>query len=81
MVTVTVQLFASYAESFGAPALEIPITPGTSVNDLIRQIRTLPGSEMVRDTARVAINRQFALPDQLVDPGDEVALIPPVAGG
>ena len=79
--TVTVQLFASYAESFGATALELPITPGTSVNDLIRQIRSLPGSEIVSDTARVAVNRQFAFPDQLVDPGDEVALIPPVAGG
>jgi molybdopterin converting factor small subunit len=79
--TVTVQLFASYAECFGTNALEIPITPGTSVNDLIRQIRALPGSEIVRDSARVAINRQFARPDQLVGPGDEVALIPPVAGG
>jgi molybdopterin converting factor small subunit len=81
MSTVTVQLFAAYAESFGTTALEIPIKAGTSVSDLIGAIRALPGSEIVRDSARVAINRQFAFPDQVVDPSDEIALIPPVAGG
>jgi molybdopterin converting factor small subunit len=29
----------------------------------------------------VAINRKFATHDQLVDARDEIALIPPVAGG
>lgn len=81
MSAVTVQLFASYAESFGTTSLEIPVTAGMSVDDLIRQIRALPGSEIVRDSARVAVNRQFAFPDQIIDPGDEIALIPPVAGG
>jgi molybdopterin converting factor subunit 1 len=81
MSTVTVQLFASYAESFGTTAIEISITAGMSVSDLIQQVRALPGSEIVRDSARVAVNRQFAFPDQLIDSGDEIALIPPVAGG
>jgi molybdopterin converting factor subunit 1 len=81
MSTVTVQLFASYAESFGTTALEIPVKAGTSVSDLISAIRALPGSEIVRDSVRVAVNRQFASPEQVIDPRDEVALIPPVAGG
>lgn len=81
MSTVTVQLFASYAERFGASALQVPIQAGMSVGDLIRHIRALPGSEIIRDSARVAVNRQFASPDQVIDPRDEIALIPPVAGG
>jgi len=81
MSTVTVQLFASYAESFGTSALEVAVSPGTTVSDLIRHIRSLPGSEIVRDSARIAVNRQFAFPDQIIEPRDEIALIPPVAGG
>jgi len=34
-----------------------------------------------RATIRVAINQDFARPDQAVAPGDEVALFPPVTGG
>jgi molybdopterin converting factor small subunit len=79
--TVTVQLFASYAELLGAPTVELPITPGTTVQDLLIRLRSLPGASSLPVTPRVAVNRSFANPDQLVAPSDEVALIPPVAGG
>jgi len=79
--TVTVQLFASYAELLGAPSVELPITPGTTVQDLLIRLRSLPGASSLPVTPRVAVNRSFANPDQLVAPSDEVALIPPVAGG
>jgi molybdopterin converting factor small subunit len=79
--TVTVQLFASYAESFGGPVLEIPLDPGSTVADLVRSIRLLPGAYVLPETPQVAINRKFASFTQVVGPRDEVALIPPVAGG
>jgi molybdopterin converting factor small subunit len=79
--TVTVQLFASYAESFGGPTLEIPLIPGSTVRDLVDNIRSLPGAYILPASPRVAVNRKFASADQLVDAGDEIALIPPVAGG
>ncbi len=81
MSTVTVQLFASYAESFGGPTLEIPLDPGSTVGDLVHSIRSLPGAHVLPESPRVAVNRKFASFDQVVDPRDEVALIPPVAGG
>lgn len=81
MSTVTVRLFASYAESFGRPALEIPLAPGGTVGDLILSIRSLPGAYILPESPRVAVNRKFASFDQLLDHRDEVALIPPVAGG
>jgi molybdopterin converting factor small subunit len=74
-------LFASYAELLGAPTVELPITPGTTVQDLLIRLRSLPGASSLPVTPRVAVNRSFANPDQLVAPSDEVALIPPVAGG
>ncbi len=81
MSTVTVQLFASYAESFGRPTLELPLKLGDTVADLISSLRSLPGSSILPDFPRVAVNRRFARRDQVIDSRDEVALIPPVAGG
>jgi molybdopterin converting factor subunit 1 len=81
MSTVTVQLFASYAESFGGPTIQLPLKSGSTVADLIDHLRVLPGASILPDSPRVAVNRKFATVDQVVDPGDEIALIPPVAGG
>jgi molybdopterin converting factor subunit 1 len=79
--TVTVQLFASYAESFGRPTLELPLKSGSTVADLLDHLRLLPGASILPNSPRVAVNRKFASADQLIDARDEVALIPPVAGG
>jgi molybdopterin converting factor subunit 1 len=81
MSTVTVQLFASYAESFGGPTLQLPLKSGSTVADLLDHLRVLPGASILPDSPRVAVNRKFATADQVVGPGDEIALIPPVAGG
>jgi molybdopterin synthase sulfur carrier subunit len=79
--TVTVQLFASYAESFGGPTIELPLKSGSTVADLVDNLRLLPGASILPQSPRVAINRKFASANQLVDARDEIALIPPVAGG
>ena len=81
MSTVTVQLFASYAESFGGSTLELPLESGSTVADLLDRLRLLPGASILPHSPRVAVNRKFASADQVVDSRDEVALIPPVAGG
>ena len=36
---------------------------------------------MQRNRLRVAVNQEFADPDTLIHPGDEVAVFPPVPGG
>ena len=81
MSTVTVQLFASYADLLGAPTVELPLTPGSTVQDLLRRIRSLPGASSLPPKPRVAVNRTFARSDQIIEASDEIALIPPVAGG
>ena len=81
MSTVTVQLFASYAESFGGSTLQLPLESGSTVADLLKSLRLLPGASILPESPRIAINRKFASVDQLVDARDEIALIPPVAGG
>ena len=81
MSTVTVQLFASYAEAFGDSKVEVPLRDGGTVADLIKSIRSLPAGSRLPDFPRVAVNRKLAVSDQPVASSDEIALIPPVAGG
>ena len=81
MSMVTVQLFASYAEALGGQTLEIPLDSGSTVADLVRGIRSLPGGHSLPPSLRIAVNRKFAEPDQIIAGTDEIAAIPPVAGG
>lgn len=81
MSTVTVQLFASYAEVFGATKLKISLDHGSTVGDLLQCIQAVPGGGALPGSPRVAVNRKFASADKLIGSDDEIALIPPVAGG
>lgn len=81
MLTVTVHLFASYAELLGGPTVELHLPAECTVQDLVAQIRSLPGGNALPVVPRIALNRTFAAPQEIVSPTDEIALIPPVAGG
>jgi len=81
-ITVTVKLFAAYQEvcGVGELLLEVPAeTPVVAVRDRI--IAQHPELEQWRQVTRFGINLQFVDPDTLLQPGDEVVLIPPVSGG
>lgn len=80
-MTVTVRLFASYAERLGHSSLNIDLPPGALVKDAVASLRGMPGGSMLPHTPLVAINRGYASPDSPLTEGDEVAVIPPVAGG
>ena len=61
--------------------MELSLTPGATVADAVAALRLLPGGQRLPDSPRVAVNLSFARLDQELRAGDEVALIPPVAGG
>ena len=81
MSLMTVQLFASYAELVGSTSIEVPIRAGDTVADLLRSLRLMPAASMLPANPRVAVNETFAAETTLLQSSDEVALIPPVAGG
>ena len=81
MSLATVQVFASYAELLGAHKVQIPLPPSATVDDVAAAVRDLPGGARLPVNLKIAVNREFAAPHQPVDPRDELALIPPVAGG
>lgn len=78
---MTVQLFASYAELVGSHSIEVPLRPGDRVSDLLHNLRSLPTASLLPMAPRVAVNRAFATEATILALGDEIALIPPVAGG
>ena len=80
-VSITVLLFASYADMLGAQTLAVDLPAGSTVADLVAQIRRRPGADRLPASPLVAVNQRYASPSSLIELGDEVALIPPVAGG
>jgi molybdopterin converting factor small subunit len=80
-MTVTVLLFASYADALGRQELELALPPGSTVRDAVRHIGALPGADRVPPMPLVAVNEVYAALDRPLSNGDELALIPPVAGG
>jgi molybdopterin converting factor subunit 1 len=80
-MTVTVRLFASYAESLGRSHMEMEFPEGATVGDVIRSLATLPGASKLPPAPLVAVNCEYANQRTIVSDGDEVAVIPPVAGG
>lgn len=78
---VTVKLFAAAADAVGARRLEGDWA-GQSASALVALLASqYPRLQPLVSVLAVAINREYAQPDQMIQAGDEVALIPPVSGG
>ncbi len=79
---VTVRLFAVLREQAGAGTLELTLDEGATVRDAIAELRAGPLSGLPENAPFVvAVGREYAQRDQLLRPGDELALVPPVSGG
>ncbi|HEY9228751.1 MAG TPA: MoaD/ThiS family protein [Gemmatimonadaceae bacterium] len=78
---MTVLLFASYADSLGAHSLSVDIAPGATAGDVLRHVQALPGGDGLPRQPLLAVNERYAKPNRLLESGDELAIIPPVAGG
>ena len=80
-MTLRVLLFASYADAFERDTIEVPLTDGATVGELVSRLGQMPGGHRLPPRPLVAVNRSYADYGQPLRAGDEVAVIPPVAGG
>jgi molybdopterin converting factor subunit 1 len=77
---LTVLCFAQTREILGGPTLALQLSAGANVGDLQAALeRRAPA--LKRIPLRFAVNREFATAQTVLNAGDEIALIPPVAGG
>ena len=80
-MTVRVLLFASYADAVGQNELTLELADGSIVGDVVSRVRELAGGRALPPSPLLAVNASYASSASPVHAGDEVAIIPPVAGG
>jgi molybdopterin converting factor subunit 1 len=74
-------LFAVYRDMADTDEIEIDLPAGATAADLVLRLRTDSGLHRLPAEPALAVNQEYApLSTRLAD-GDEVALLPPVAGG
>jgi molybdopterin synthase catalytic subunit len=79
---IRLRLFGAAREAVGAKDLELSLANGASVAELrALLLREFPGLAPLDARVRVSVNHEFAQGDFALSEGDEVALLPPVAGG
>lgn len=79
---LSVRFFALYRERAGRSLAAIDAPDNATVADLIALLRRqFPRLAPPEVSIVVAVNQEYAAPDQTLHPGDEICLIPPVSGG
>ena len=79
---VHLRLFALYRDLAGASELELEVPRGATAALAVARLRARGGGlERLPVAPLVAVNREFAPLSTPLHDGDELALLPPVAGG
>ena len=80
---VQVRLFAMLRERAGRDSLELELPDGATVADAMALLAREPGLDELLGQlpVRAARNREYVGEEEPLEPGDELALIPPVSGG
>ncbi|WP_372965041.1 molybdopterin converting factor subunit 1 [Marinobacter sp.] len=82
--TLTVRFFARLREELETDRLQLPVTPGQTVGDILSELANRDGAWSQLKSGQpvmVAVNQAMAKPNTPVQAGDEVAFFPPVTGG
>lgn len=80
-VAVRILLFASYAERLGVESLELRLAAPATVADALERLRAIPGGAELPRHPLCALNLAHVALDHPVSEGDEIAILPPLAGG
>jgi molybdopterin converting factor small subunit len=80
-LTIRIVLFGSYAEALERETLELSFSGPTTVAQALERIRDLPGGNHLPAKPLCALNLKQAPLDSPLASGDELAILPPLAGG
>ena len=80
-MNLKIALFGIAKEIVGQSVLEVAAPEGHEVEQLLEQLRTDYPALRGLSSLVVAVNNEYAEDSQLLHERDEIALIPPVAGG
>jgi molybdopterin converting factor small subunit len=80
-ISVRVLLFASYAEGLGFDSIDLSLASPAKVGAVLERLRALPGGDRLPQRPLCALNLAHVGPEATLATGDEVAVLPPLAGG
>ena len=79
---VRLLFFAVLRDIAGADERELSVAEGTTANDVWRSLREAHAQLAgYAQPPMIAVNESYAAPETVLRDGDELAFIPPVAGG
>lgn len=79
---IEVLLFGAAADRAGTRKVRMEVEENTTLAEVWPMLaERYPGLSSMRDTLAFAVNGEYAKMDGRVEPGDEVAVLPPVSGG
>jgi molybdopterin converting factor subunit 1 len=79
---IHVLLFAQARQIVGSDSIEVTIPDTATVADLKKSLaETVPELLALLTRSNIALDQQYAIDEDIVSDGVEVALIPPVSGG
>lgn len=79
---IQVLLFGAAADRAGTRKVHLEIDEATTLRELWPLLAERhPGLASMRDTLAFAVNGEYARMEDRVNPGDELAVLPPVSGG
>ena len=82
IATIHVLFFARYAEFVGRNEAVVSVPLPATVGDVVRRVRDeIPGGKDIPERPLAALNLSHVKLDAAVQDGDEVAFLPPLAGG
>ena len=73
--------FATYRDLAGTDELDLELPAGATAADLVARLRTRDRLSCLPTDPALAVNQEYAPLSTALADGDEVALLPPVAGG
>lgn len=79
---IRILFFAAYRDLVGTGDMDLDVPQGIDVSGLVAELRALGGgfAGLPRNPT-VAVNQEYSPDGRVLEDGDEVAFIPPVAGG
>ena len=79
---VRVKAFATAADALGGHDLEVEVEPDSSIGELLELLcRRSPELGRIRERLAVAVDGALTDVGARLEPGQEIALLPPVSGG
>lgn len=79
---VTVRFFASHREATGCTTYVAEVPKGARASEVLELVcGAFPRLRPLAHNALFAVNQVQTVPDAILQDGDELALLPPMAGG